>query len=156
MGNRTGIELVRYAAHMLDHCNESFNQRFNRAEDLLKIADACQKSEWDFYPDDWTERQLQECIQFGIIPKWKEETTPNGGTKYVPDYRNESEEVREVAVTFMVAAKVSVNSDTLNEAIEWVKTEMPTPFDAVYILDTLKVDEAITKELNTPKEEDEG
>lgn len=155
MGNREGIELIRYAVHLLDRTNESLNQRFT-AEQLLRLATACQKSEWDFYPDDWTERQLQECIQFGITPQWKEETTPNGGTKYVPVYHNESETVREVAITFTVGAKVKVNADTLDEAIAWVGGDMPTPFDAVYQDDSLKVNKDITRALNTPKEEEEG
>ena len=87
MGNRTGIELVRYTVTLLDQCNESLAQRFT-AEQLLRIADCTQKSEWDFYPDDWEERQLQECIQSGTVPRWKEETTPNGGTKYVAIYND--------------------------------------------------------------------
>lgn len=72
---RKGIDLLRYAAHLFDQCNETSNQR-QSAEELLRIADACQRSEWDYYPDQWTLRQTKEAIR-GIVPDWKEERVPN-------------------------------------------------------------------------------
>lgn len=70
MKHKTGIELVRYAARLFDYCNETFNQQYS-AEELLKIADACQKSEYDFLPDTWEDRQIKEAIA-GKVPRWRE------------------------------------------------------------------------------------
>lgn len=68
---RTGIDLFRYSVTLFDHCNESFNRSFSGVE-LLKIADACQQSKWDIYPDQWEERQIQEAITQSKIPNWTE------------------------------------------------------------------------------------
>ena len=69
MKNRKGIELLRYAVHLFSSTNEDFNQRFNEDE-LLKIADAVQKCEWDIYPDQWSEKQVQDYLISEIIPNW--------------------------------------------------------------------------------------
>lgn len=76
IGERKGISLLRYAAHMLDRNNEGINQRFT-AEELLRIASACERSGWDFMPDEWTARQLEEAATKGTVPQWIEnpETT---------------------------------------------------------------------------------
>lgn len=72
MAEREGIELLRYAVNLLGDCNESFNARFNTTE-LIRIADACQRCEWDMYPDQWSERQIRECVRRGIVPQFRED-----------------------------------------------------------------------------------
>lgn len=83
--NRTGIALVRYAVNLFSYCNESFNENYSAVE-LLKIADACQKSSWDIAPDHWDERQISECINLGAVPDWKE----NDNGKLIPIYHKEN------------------------------------------------------------------
>jgi hypothetical protein len=75
IGKREGISLIRYAHHLFDQCNEGVNRLFT-AEELLRIASACERSGWDMYPDQWTPRQLEEAATEGIIPNWEE--TPRG------------------------------------------------------------------------------
>lgn len=65
---RTGIAQLRAAVVALGHVRESFLQRFSAAE-LLKINAAWLASEWDFYPDAWTERQIREALR-GVAPRW--------------------------------------------------------------------------------------
>lgn len=75
IGRRKGISLIRYAYHLFDRCNESVNQLFT-ADELLRIASACERSAWDLYPDQWAPRQLEEAATEGVIPQWEE--TPRG------------------------------------------------------------------------------
>lgn len=152
MGNRTGIDLLRYAEHMLSHCNESFNQRFNNAADLLKIADACQKSEWDFFPDQWDERQIQECLIFGRTPQWREREDG----KVYPVYAHDGPNEYQVEVTYTMTATVKVYAHTLDEAIDWAEGDMPIPKNGEYLDDSFEVDKERTEELNQPEEENES
>jgi len=69
---KTSIDMLRYAVRLFDTCREGFNQRHS-AEDLLKIASAMNRSEWEIYPDEWEERQVREAIDLGIAPDWKED-----------------------------------------------------------------------------------
>lgn len=71
IGNRAGVSLLRYAAQLFDQCNEGVNQLFT-AEELLRIASACERTGWDMLPDQWTPRQLQEAAARGRIPEWRE------------------------------------------------------------------------------------
>ncbi len=77
----SGIELLRYSVRLLDSCLETFNQKYS-AEELLKIAEMMQKSEWDIYPDAWTARQVKEALK-GVVPQWTDEQTP----KFTPKSR---------------------------------------------------------------------
>lgn len=142
MGDRKGIDLLRYAVRLLDDCNETFNQRWS-ASQLIRIAEAMQKCEWDFFPHQWTERQKQECVQFGITPQWE---VVNG--QVVPKYHNESEKVFKVATTWYATKEVEVNADTLGEAIAWLKGDAPIPCDGEYLDDSFQVDEDCTREIN--------
>jgi len=65
------IELLRYAVRLFDKCNETFNQGLKTSE-LIKIARCHKACEWDFYPDQWTVTQLQNCLYFGYIPEFEE------------------------------------------------------------------------------------
>jgi hypothetical protein len=71
IGERAGVSLLRYAAQLFDQCNEGINQLFT-AEELLRIASACERSGWDIYPDQWTKRQLEEAARDGTVPQWVE------------------------------------------------------------------------------------
>ena len=63
--------------HMVSNFNrvtESFNQRFSM-EELVQIHRAWMASGWDFHPDQWTERQVQEALQ-GKAPRWNDQEEP--------------------------------------------------------------------------------
>lgn len=135
MGNRKGIDLLRYAVKLFESNNESINQRFS-AEELLRIADCMQKCEWDIWPDQWTERQLQECIQFGIVPQWE----LVGGIP-TPKYRTNSDKIYEVQITYTAAATVQVYGDSIEDVTDWAEGDMPTPKNSEYVDDTFQLDE---------------
>jgi len=59
------------AMQLFDRCREGFNQRFTILQ-LLMLAKACKASEWDFWPDQWDERQIEEAIRYGRVPTWGE------------------------------------------------------------------------------------
>lgn len=69
----TGIDELRRAVRLFDSCNESFNTTFT-AEELLLIADALRRSDWDIYPDQWEEWQIDDAFD-GHAPDWKEDET---------------------------------------------------------------------------------
>jgi hypothetical protein len=73
--NEHGIELLRRVVGLFDTCNETFNYRWT-PEQLLKLAQVCWDSGWDFYPDQYTERQLHEARTCGILPKWDHREKP--------------------------------------------------------------------------------
>ena len=149
MSDRKGIELLRYAVHMLDSSREGVNQRFT-APQLLRIADAVQRCEWDMYPDQWSEQQLQDCIQFGIIPKWKYDEKGN----LVPVYDQTGDKVFKIAGEYVATFEVEVTANTLEEAIKWAEGDMPTPKDTEYLDDSFQVNEETTRELNPTSEEE--
>ncbi len=74
------IDDLRSAVKLFDDCNESFCQRHTAVE-LLQIAAAQRLSKWDFYPDQWTARQVRECLRFGTVPDWNDDETPRYGSK---------------------------------------------------------------------------
>ncbi len=69
-----GIHELRQAVKAFSRNNETFNQRFT-AEELITIWRAWKKSEWDFLPEQWEERQVQEALQ-GVAPNWDENECP--------------------------------------------------------------------------------
>lgn len=80
-----GIELLRKVVNFFNHCNETFNYRWT-PEELVKLAQACWKSEWDIFPDEWTERQLYEALN-GRAPQWEIQGRPHHKfDKVVPKY----------------------------------------------------------------------
>ncbi len=94
--NRNAIDLLRYAVNLYDQCNESFNQSFKSPIDLIRLADVCQRMDWDVYPDQLSERQIQEAINFGTIPDFKE--LPNGYLKAI--YKEDKYIVADTETTF--------------------------------------------------------
>lgn len=67
----TGIELLRYAVKLFNGCRESCNEQYT-AEQLLNIAKAMRRSEWDIMPDEWTSKQRFEASCKGKVPSWTE------------------------------------------------------------------------------------
>jgi len=68
---QTGIERLRNAVRAFDNCNESFLQQWG-TDDLLKIHEAWCKSEWDVFPDQWTERQITMATCTRTPPQFRE------------------------------------------------------------------------------------
>lgn len=72
------IDVLRDAVTAFGWCNETFNQRF-RVEDLLIIRRCWLAAEWDFFPDQWTQRQVKEALK-GIVPRWTTDEKPDYST----------------------------------------------------------------------------
>lgn len=68
---KSGIDHLRLMVKNFDYCNEGFNEQFT-VEELFKIHRAWQLSGWDMFPDQWTERQIQEALD-GHVPEWDDE-----------------------------------------------------------------------------------
>lgn len=75
MSDKFGIETIRQAVTLFNDCSETFNQQFTATE-LLQLAAAHQASDFDFYPDQWTERQIKEALR-GIVPQWDDNEQPS-------------------------------------------------------------------------------
>lgn len=71
---REGIEHLRYAVRLFDACRESWVQRFTEVQ-LIAIAHAMAGSEWDIYPDAWTEKQVVGALR-GVVPQFNDDGTP--------------------------------------------------------------------------------
>ena len=71
-----GIDRLRRAVKLFDACNETFNQQYKSYE-LVLISMAMSQSEWDIYPDQWTEKQIHECLYSYLVPDWKEDEKGN-------------------------------------------------------------------------------
>lgn len=87
--NFEGPDELRRIVRNMDACTEDFNCRFS-AEQLLLLGRALLASEWDIYPDEWTERQIREALG-GKPPKWREPKTTweeRGTSGYVPVYED--------------------------------------------------------------------
>lgn len=64
-----GIDEARRLVNLFSCCSESFNQRFTLAE-LITLARCYKRSEYDFAPDRWSSRQVEEAITLGRTPTW--------------------------------------------------------------------------------------
>jgi len=73
--NESGIELLRRVVKLFDYCNETFNSKYT-PEELIKLAKVCWESGWDFFPDQYTKRQLYEALTYGRAPKWDDNEKP--------------------------------------------------------------------------------
>ena len=69
-----GLEELRHIVNNYDFCVENFISKFS-VEDLIKIHRAWMKSDWDIYPDQWTDRQVKEAL-LGMAPNWDENENP--------------------------------------------------------------------------------
>ena len=74
MNTLTSIDELRATVRMLDSNNEDFNQRFT-AEQLLAICRAHRQCDWDYYPCQWTEAQVQAALR-GEVPQWDDSGNP--------------------------------------------------------------------------------
>ena len=68
------IEILREMIAAFDQVNEEFNWRFTLPE-LVRIWDAWNQCGWDFYPDQWSDRQVREALR-GIAPDWNDREQP--------------------------------------------------------------------------------
>lgn len=68
------IDELRKMVRNFDSNSETFNQRFSMSQ-LIQIHRMWMASEWDFYPDQWTEQQVQEALT-GHPPQWNEAEEP--------------------------------------------------------------------------------
>jgi hypothetical protein len=73
--DRTGIEELRHLVEIFNACNETFNDPFT-AEELIRLYRVHLASGWDFYPDQWDERQVRDAIDHGIAPRWDKRERP--------------------------------------------------------------------------------
>lgn len=96
---QTGMEELRLLVKNFNGCAESFLDRFS-AEELITLHRISQQSDWDFQPDRWEERQVQEALQ-GIVPIWDDQER-TVYSKYKPMIVLESE--KEVNVAGMASA----------------------------------------------------
>ena len=71
---QTAIEILRDMVAGFDRCDESFNDRFTLPE-LVRIWDAWAQCGFDYYPDQWSDRQVREALR-GIAPNWDDRGAP--------------------------------------------------------------------------------
>ena len=72
---------MRAALALFDQCNETFNDGIESEAHAIAIYRACCAADWDYYPDQWTPRQVREAIR-GRAPTW----TQNPDGRIVPTY----------------------------------------------------------------------
>ncbi len=78
---RTGMEELRLLVNNFNYAPKEFNDRFT-AEQLLQIQRMWWVSDWDVFPDQWDERQVQEALK-GIVPQWDDDGAPKYTTVLV-------------------------------------------------------------------------
>lgn len=71
---RSGADQLRVIVQNMDATRESFNDEYTAAQ-LVTIYSMQLESEWDFYPDQWTARQVREALA-GKPPRWNDDETP--------------------------------------------------------------------------------
>lgn len=74
MAIKNSIDALRGAVNLFDHCNESFNLKYT-ADELLKIYFMHCFADDDYFPDQWTEKQVKQALK-GHIPKWDQDDNP--------------------------------------------------------------------------------
>lgn len=70
----TGIDTLRAVVRYFDAQNEAFCQGFT-PEQLVQLYRMSLASGWDFYPDQWTSRQISEALA-GVVPRWDANERP--------------------------------------------------------------------------------
>lgn len=68
------IERLRRMVSGFNCCSESFLQSFSMDE-LVTLHRSWMISDWDIYPDRWTDRQVTEALA-GIPPNWDDKMRP--------------------------------------------------------------------------------
>lgn len=71
---QTGAEELRKVVRVLDDMREDFSDRFT-AEQLLQLVRMLWRSDWDIYPDHWSERQIEAALR-GTAPVFDEHGRP--------------------------------------------------------------------------------
>jgi hypothetical protein len=65
---KSGMDQLRNAVSSLNWCKESFLNQFT-AEELLQIYKMWTASAWDFSPEEWELKQIEDALN-GIPPNW--------------------------------------------------------------------------------------
>jgi hypothetical protein len=68
------IEMLRHAVDCFDHCVEDVISDWTIPE-LFNIYCCWMRCGFDYYPDEWTDRQLAEAKK-GVCPEWDDRGTP--------------------------------------------------------------------------------
>lgn len=69
-----GIDGLRNMVKQFNYCNETFLQKYS-IQELIKIGKALSKIEWDYLPDQWTEKQINDALN-DRVPQWDSEGNP--------------------------------------------------------------------------------
>jgi len=69
----SSAERMRLVVRNMDRCREDFLDRFTERQ-IMRIFLLHLLSAFDFYPDQWEERQIQEALGPGLVPCWSEKT----------------------------------------------------------------------------------
>jgi hypothetical protein len=66
---QTGADMLRQIVRNMDYTDEGFNARWT-LEQLVQIYSMHLASEWDIYPDEWSEEQLAAALN-GVPPTFE-------------------------------------------------------------------------------------
>ena len=80
------IDRLRALVRRWGSVNETMCQRFTLRE-LCDLDRMWMLSGWDFYPDQWTERQVREALK-GRPPQWDDDERPKYEREQEPDERS--------------------------------------------------------------------
>jgi hypothetical protein len=80
LAKMTGAAFLRLLVQNLGACREGFLDPFT-VEQLIQIGRMHLISPWDFYPDQWTARQVKEALA-GNAPHWTNDEKPHYGPAY--------------------------------------------------------------------------
>lgn len=70
------IEDLRALVKWADRQSESFTEQFTFRQ-LIQLFNACQLQVWDKWPDQWSEEQVQACLERDEVPDFEDdEVTP--------------------------------------------------------------------------------
>lgn len=72
---RTPMEALRHFAEISGYVRESLWDGLTRAQ-CLALYDAWQASEWDIFPDQWSQAQLTDALRYGIAPAFDANEQP--------------------------------------------------------------------------------
>jgi len=70
----SGAEQLRLIASVINNVTENFSDKFT-LEQLIRLAFMAILSEYDFLPDQWTDRQVRDALQ-GYPPRWDDDEKP--------------------------------------------------------------------------------
>lgn len=75
--DKMNIEEMRMFVKWCDWQREGFLERFTLPQ-LVKLFNACQLCGWDFFPDQWTDRQVRAALLRDEVPDWHDDERPKG------------------------------------------------------------------------------